>query len=172
MSSRYKEMFHLYVPREGDADSNFGQTLRYASRVIYRFYNDGDIYHAGNSYVNEAMDWLKNNSDYDEVFHVARKIDEYCKEHRSALRSYGYHSSDYEGPVARGYDELMNELADAMEEICRKKEVEDSGGYYYLASTKKSVPKADMCFADNVNKISNGIYDKLGNINKTMKERK
>ena len=58
--TRAEALWDKYVPDTGPADTLFGEMLRAAGRVKYRYYNDGDMY--GNGYgketVNNAISYL------------------------------------------------------------------------------------------------------------------
>lgn len=43
MESKFEKLFKELVPREGKCDSLAGELVRAASRLEYRFYNDGDM---------------------------------------------------------------------------------------------------------------------------------
>lgn len=43
----YHKAYDMYVPVTGKADTVPGEILRCGSRVIYRYYNDGDVYNCG-----------------------------------------------------------------------------------------------------------------------------
>lgn len=44
------------VPSEGDASTDLGQLVRGMNRIMYRYYNDGDI--IGIGYGKESLDWV------------------------------------------------------------------------------------------------------------------
>lgn len=69
MNKEYKEgidnrmhiLFEKYVPMQGKCDSLAGEIIRAASRICYRFYNDGDMIGVGygNETCNAAARFLK-----------------------------------------------------------------------------------------------------------------
>ena len=51
-NARFDELFDELVPMSGKADSLAGEIIRAVSRIVYRYYNDGDI--VGVGYGNET----------------------------------------------------------------------------------------------------------------------
>lgn len=175
-SEAYDRLWDRYVPDSGKADTEIGEILRCASRVIYRFYNDGDIYGTDNGEsVQYELDYLARcNVPY--IKEVAQEIIDFCNQYVYDVAEEGEDPDDpdYTGPIYREfggyeaeYDALMNSLADAVEEYCWT--IERSG----LAdkSAKKSLSLSGMRFEDNVNKMRRDNYAKTGNINTVMKKR-
>lgn len=56
----FHALWEKYVPDEGTADTLFGEMLRAAGRIRYRYYNDGDMYGYGygKETVNNAISYL------------------------------------------------------------------------------------------------------------------
>ena len=56
----FDELFEKYVPSQGKADTVGGEIVRATNRIIYRYYNDGDMagYGYGKETVNPACRYL------------------------------------------------------------------------------------------------------------------
>ena len=79
-SKSYERMWKKYVPSIGRANTQFGETLRCASRVIYRYYNDGDIYRIGFGVdtVSPSLKYLKH-CGYFQIENIADEIAGYVQ---------------------------------------------------------------------------------------------
>jgi len=47
LDEQWDELFKKLVPLVGKCDTVEGELIRAASKVIYRYYNDGDLFHTG-----------------------------------------------------------------------------------------------------------------------------
>ena len=61
----FDELFDKYVPKQGKADTIGGEIIRAANRIIYRYYNDGDMagFGYGKETVNPACRYLLSQDD-------------------------------------------------------------------------------------------------------------
>ena len=128
-SELYNEMFERYVPRTGEADNDFGEILRCGSRIIYRFFNDGDVANIGygRESVTPAVQKLMRIADGD-VRRVAYELDQYTRDMREQDEDEewdeDYDWEDEESDVLDRiksigeYEALLEDLANALEMYC------------------------------------------------------
>ena len=158
-SESYNRMWEKYVPNNGEADTEFGEMLRCVSRVIYRFYNDGDIYRIGYGAetVNPYLKYLKQ-CKYYEIRTIADEIARFVQENMSTLKWEMKHDFDGENSMQSEYDALLNKLAQEVDRLCQEKEAEDSRAEseeaLYYASTKKSKVAKKEWAEDNYDPVS------------------
>lgn len=154
----YEEAFARFVPNTGRADTEQGEILRCGSRVIYRFYNDGDKYNIGYGMetVNPALNYLIRCSD-SKISGIASEIVKYIN---NVLVSNGLEPS---GGLSRDmfyfddeadeifdaisddeYDRLLHKLGDALNEYASRLVNEEAEDRSYYASTKKSKMRKGM----------------------------
>lgn len=152
----YHKMWEKFVPSTGKADTDFGETLRCTSRVIYRFYNDGDKYNVGygRETVNPALDWLADSCPYGNVSQVAQELRQFMNDnvqHYDAFENrYGEieePEEDYFDASEEDYQDFLIDLDEAVTDICYQKEREmnsEAEDRSYYASTKKSKMKKNF----------------------------
>lgn len=46
-SPKFEKLTKQYMPKQGEADTELGEILRSINRVVYRYYNDGDMWNKG-----------------------------------------------------------------------------------------------------------------------------
>lgn len=94
---RFEGVFDKYVPVRGEGETKATQIVTAVSKLIYKWYNDGDVY--DNSYVLEG--WANDLSDY------ANWLWEHTKANELLENIFKcYNNSDYEN--------LLKELADML----------------------------------------------------------
>ena len=54
-SPKFEKLTKEYMPASGEADNELGEVLRSINRVVYRYYNDGDVWNRG--YGKETVNW-------------------------------------------------------------------------------------------------------------------
>lgn len=140
MSPRYDRMFEENVPPSGNADTRFGEVLRNASRLIKRYYNDGDMARTlyGAEAVDDELHYLRN-CGVDGIVSIADRIDSMMEPYTDCVTEDQYDGAWDEAPgivpkrIEDRYDALLNELAAEMEAMCLRKEKDP----YYLGPPLK-----------------------------------
>ena len=77
-SPKFEKLTKQYMPKQGEADTELGEILRSINRVVYRYYNDGDMWNKGygKETVNRAIKHLTELSKNKETpRHIARGLD-------------------------------------------------------------------------------------------------
>lgn len=86
MAHRNEDYYHkawkMLVPDTGEADTEAGEILRCGSRVIYRYYNDGDVYNHGygRETVNPAMNYIAK-CRYKPIKEIAKRLKVIAREY-------------------------------------------------------------------------------------------
>ena len=77
-SPKFEKLTEQYMPKQGEADNELGEVLRSINQVVYRYYNDGDMWNKGygKETVNGAIKHLTELSKNKETpRHIARGLD-------------------------------------------------------------------------------------------------
>lgn len=77
-SPKFEKLTEQYMPKQGEADNELGEVLRSINQVVYRYYNDGDMWNKGygKETVNGAIKHLTQLSKNKETpRHIARGLD-------------------------------------------------------------------------------------------------
>lgn len=94
---KFKEIDDKYMPDQGEGETMASQIVTAINKLIYKWYNDGDVY----DNVNSGMTgWANDLSDY------ANWLDKYCKPASKILADIYSCSNDDE------YEDILKELAD------------------------------------------------------------
>ena len=92
-SPKFEKLTEQYMPKQGEADNQLGEMLRSINRVVYRYYNDGDMWNKGygKETVNQAIKHLTELAKNKETpRHIARGLDNALYE----LKKYGTKDKD------------------------------------------------------------------------------
>lgn len=92
-SPKFEKLTEQYMPKQGEADTELGEILRSINQVVYRYYNDGDMWNKGygKETVNGAIKHLTELSKNKETpRHIARGLDNALFE----LKKYGVKDKD------------------------------------------------------------------------------
>ena len=90
---KFEKLTKQYMPKQGEADTELGEILRSINRVVYRYYNDGDMWNRGygKETVNGAIKHLTELSKNKETpRRIARGLDNALFE----LKKYGVKYKD------------------------------------------------------------------------------
>lgn len=122
--NKFKEINDKYMPDQGEGETIASQIVTAINKLIYKWYNDGDVY----DNVNSGMQgWANDLSDY------ANWLDKYCKPASQILDSIYNCSNDDE------YENILKALADkcldekylsTMEEKPKQGSIYDCEGQY------------------------------------------
>ena len=77
-SPKFEKLTDQYMPKQGEADNELGEMLRSINQVVYRYYNDGDMWNKGygKETVNKAIKHLTELAKNKETpRHIARGLD-------------------------------------------------------------------------------------------------
>lgn len=72
LQKEYNDLYEKLVPASGPADTIEGEVLRAASKIVYRFYNDGDEFNAAS--FNQLKPYIGTVSNYDDLAHKATEF--------------------------------------------------------------------------------------------------
>ena len=98
---KFEEITDKYMPSEGEGDSMASQIVTAVNKLVYKWYNDGDVYDNVNSYMNG---WANDLSSY------ANWLHNNVQELSSILEDiYQMDESQYEGLLKRLADTALNE---------------------------------------------------------------
>ena len=98
---KYKETDDKYLPPEGEGDNMATQIVTATTKLVYKWYNDGDVYDNVNSYMNG---WANDLSSY------ANWLHNNVPELSSILEDiYHMNETQYEGLLKRLADTALNE---------------------------------------------------------------
>ena len=92
-SPKFEKLTEQYMPKQGEADNELGEVLRSINQIVYRYYNDGDMWNKGygKETVNGAIKHLTALSKNKETpRHIARGLDNALFE----LKKYGVKDKD------------------------------------------------------------------------------
>ena len=92
-SPKFEKLTEQHMPKQGEADNELGEMLRSINQVVYRYYNDGDMWNKGygKETVNKAIKHLTELSKNKETpRHIARGLDNGLYE----LKKYGIKDKD------------------------------------------------------------------------------
>ena len=92
-SPKFEKLTEQYMPKQGEADNQLGEMLRSINRVVYRYYNDGDMWNKGygKETVNQAIKHLTELAKNKETpRRIARGLDNALYE----LKKYGTKDKD------------------------------------------------------------------------------
>lgn len=172
MSALYREMCDRYVPISGKADTEFGEELRAAGRVLQRYSNDGDIAHVGygQETVDPALEFLLQCEDPG-LRAAAESIDGLT---RRFLEDADGDDPDYAPYVplrtVQAYERRLCDLRDVVDAMCMTKRhnlsyldtprpVDDNSGTFDILQRSR-------------NARSDGYYDpsRYGGLDKELKE--
>lgn len=96
---KFEEINDKYLPIKGEGETKATQIVTAVSKLVYKWYNDGDVFdntHHLNGWANDLSDygnWLVENSNADCLYKIA-----YC-----------YDDSEYEDLLKELADGLLNE---------------------------------------------------------------
>lgn len=126
-SPKFDKLTKQYMPASGEADNELGETLRSINRVVYRYYNDGDMWNKG--YGKETVNWAVKHlaevaKNKNTPKHIARGIENGLYE----MKTYGVKDKDR-------YETALKILVQTME-FADKTEIES------LSKIKRSTKKA------------------------------
>ena len=112
-------LFSEYVPLEGAAETVLGEIIRAVTRIIYRFYNDGDYIGVGYGretvnpsfrYLTSVIESLLSSLELDYIKEDFSNFDEYSEsKYIDFLNSLSFYVSVY---IVENKDELANAKAD------------------------------------------------------------
>ena len=107
-----------YLPRNGEGDTMATQLVTAVNKLVYRYYNDGDVYdnvHSG------LVGWANDLSDY------ANWLWKHIPESKKILEKV------FDMPGTDGYEEILKELADTLfdEKVINKYEENLTSGTVY-----------------------------------------
>ena len=98
---KFEEITDKYMPSEGEGDSMASQIVTAVNKLVYKWYNDGDVYDNVNSYMNG---WANDLSSY------ANWLHNNVPELSSILEDiYHMNETQYEGLLKRLADTALNE---------------------------------------------------------------
>lgn len=105
---KIERLFDLFVPRSGACETLGGEIVRAVSRIVYRWFNDGDVFYTGYGIETCARDagYLVDNTDEK----IADLICDYADNHNNFNSYENYEIKNSE------YDTFLNKLED---EVCR-----------------------------------------------------
>ena len=98
-NTELEELFDKYVPAQGKADTVGGELIRAINKLLYRYYNDGDVVGMdyGNETCNAAARFLEAN----------KKLEPWA----SKLWEYAPY---------KNYESLLNRLAQQVIQVCKQ----------------------------------------------------
>ena len=121
---KFAEITDKYMPDQGEGETMASQIVTAINKLIYKWYNDGDVY----DNVNSGMQgWANDLSDY------ANWLDKYCKPASRILDSIYNCSNDdeYENILKALADKCLNEkYLSTMEEKPKQGSIYDCEGQY------------------------------------------
>lgn len=118
---KFEPLFDMYLPERGEGETKATQIVTSVCKLIYKWYNDGDVF--DNSYVLEG--WANDLSDY------ANWLWEYTDADEILDKIYiCYNNSDYENLL----QELADKLLDA--NVLAKMNEEEKVGTIYKCDGK------------------------------------
>ena len=96
---KFESVIDKYMPIKGEGETKASQIVTAVNKLIYKYYNDGDVFdntHHLKGWANDLSDyanWLLNNADAEILYKIA-----YC-----------YHDDDYEDLLKKLADKLLDE---------------------------------------------------------------
>ena len=115
--NKFSNITDKYLPVEGEGDTKATQIVTAVNKLVYKWYNDGDVY--DNTYYLEG--WANDLSSY------ANWLSTYVKKSRKILQQIRYIV------VGSDYEELLKELADTLLDeqfLAEQEEITKVGSIY------------------------------------------
>ena len=172
-SPKFEKLTEQYMPKQGEADNELGEVLRSINQVVYRYYNDGDMWNKGygKETVNGAIKHLTELSKNKETpRHIARGLDNALFE----LKKHGVKDKDrYETALKimmqtmEWADENDIEALSKMKRNTEKqqsaKEFESESFKSAMQTTMKAFPRLYDFEKPHLEEFANKVYDDIQN---------